>query len=53
MVIYEEILNWSQSRHFFIRDALRRLVTLTALTQSDIEELVQLLKKDCGDTAIT
>ena len=32
---------------------LRRLVTTTALTQTDIDELVQLVKKECGDTSIT
>lgn len=53
MHIYQEILNWSQNKHLFIRDALRRLITSTTLTQSDIDELVQLLKKECGDSTIT
>lgn len=53
MSIYQEILNWSQNKKSFVRDALRRLITSTTLTQNDIDELVQLLKKDCGDTTIT
>ncbi len=53
MPIYQEILNWSQNKSLFVRDALRRLITSTTLTQNDIDELVQLVKKDCGDTAIT
>jgi energy-coupling factor transporter ATP-binding protein EcfA2 len=53
MSIYQEVLNWSQNRPLFIQDALRRLVTLTTLAQSDIDELVLLLKKDCGDSSIT
>lgn len=53
MAIYQEILNWSQSRPLFVRDALRRLITSTTITQSDIDELVELVKKDCGDTSIT
>jgi energy-coupling factor transporter ATP-binding protein EcfA2 len=53
MSVYQEILNWSQGRQGFVRDALRRLTTSTALTQNDIDELVQLVKKECGDTTIT
>ncbi len=53
MSIYQDILNWSQGRPAFIQDALRRLVTSTTLTQTDIDELVQLVKKECGDTSIT
>lgn len=53
MSIYEEILNWSQGRQAFVQDALRRLITSSALTQNDIDELVQLVKKECGDSTIT
>jgi energy-coupling factor transporter ATP-binding protein EcfA2 len=53
MSVYQEILNWSQSRQAFVQDALRRLITSTTLTQNDIDELVQLVKKDRGDTTIT
>ncbi|MEN5086120.1 AAA family ATPase [Sphingobacterium faecium] len=54
MSIYQDILNWSQSgRPAFMQDALRRLITSTTLTQNDIDELVQLVKKECGDKTIT
>jgi energy-coupling factor transporter ATP-binding protein EcfA2 len=53
MSIYQEILSWSQSKQLFIQDALRRIVTSTTLTQNDIAELVQLVKKECGDTTVT
>jgi len=53
MPIYQDILIWAQGRQAFVQDALRRLVTSTTLTQNDIDELVQLVKKDCGDNTIT
>lgn len=53
MSIYQEILNWSQNKQPFVKDALRRLITSTTLTQNDIDELVQLVKKECGDATIT
>src|SRR4051812_24740239 len=53
MSIYQDILDWSQNRQAFVQDALRRLITSTTLTQTDIDELVQLVKKECGDTTIT
>ena len=53
MAIYQEILNWSQTRSLFIQDALRRLLTTTAIVQNDIDELILLVKKECGDTSIT
>lgn len=52
MSIYQDILTWSSSRPTFVQDALRRLITSTTLTQNDIDELVQLVKKECGDTTI-
>lgn len=53
MSVYKEILNWSLDKSMFIRDALRRLiVTNQILTEKDIDELILLLKKDCGDPAI-
>ena len=45
MSIYQDILNWSQGRPAFVQDALRRLVVSTTLTQNDIDELFQLVKK--------
>ena len=53
MSIYQDILNWSQGKQAFVQDALRRLITSTTLTQDDIDELVALVKKECGDTTIT
>lgn len=53
MSIYQEILNWSQSKHIFVQDALRRIITSTTLNQNDIDELVQLVKKECGDNSVT
>ncbi len=53
MSIYQDILDWSQGRHAFVQDALRRLITSTTLTQTDIDELIQLVKRECGETTIT
>jgi len=53
MSIYQEILSWSQNKHLFVQDALRRIITSTTLTQNDIDELVLLVKKECGDTTVT
>jgi len=52
MAIYQEILNWSQNKPNFIRDALRRIISSSVITQDDINELVLLLKKERGDTSI-
>src|SRR5674476_96408 len=53
MSIYQDILTWSQSRPLFVQDALRSLTTSTTLIQNDIDQLVQLVKKECGDTSVT
>ncbi len=53
MSVYQEILLWSQSKPLFVKDALRRVVTSSTITQNDIEELVQLVKKECGDSSVT
>lgn len=53
MSIYQDVLNWSQGRQLFVQDALRRIITSTRLTQNDIDQLVQLVKKECGDTSVT
>ena len=53
MSIYQEIVNWSQSRPNFMRDALRRLISNPAITQTDIDELALLLKKENGDSSVT
>lgn len=53
MPIYQEILDWSQQRPDFIKDALRRILSSSTISQNDIDELVQLLKKEKGATGIT
>ncbi|MGQ2984344.1 AAA family ATPase [Flavobacterium sp.] len=53
MSIYQEILNWSQNRPNFIRDALRRTICNPTITQTDINELILLLKKENDDTTVT
>ncbi|WYD81883.1 MAG: AAA family ATPase [Candidatus Electrothrix gigas] len=53
MSIYQEILDWSQNRPEFIKDALRRIILNSNINQNDIDELVQLLKKENGDTSIS
>lgn len=53
MSIYQEILNWSQSRPDFIKDALRRIISNTSITQNDVDELALLVKKENGDASVT
>ncbi|WP_287308455.1 AAA family ATPase [Mesorhizobium sp.] len=48
----EIILEWSQSRPEWQRDALRRIVAGGALGESDIQELVALCKKEHGDDTV-
>lgn len=53
MTVYNEILNWSNGKSMFIRDAIRRLLHSQVLTQQDVEEIKDLLKKECGFDNIT
>ncbi|AJH14814.1 AAA family ATPase [Myroides profundi] len=53
MTVYQEILDWSSTRPNFIKDALRRIITSTHLTQTDFNEIADLVKKECGDNSIT
>lgn len=53
MSIYQEILNWSQNKPVFLKDALRRIISSSSITQIDIDELSKLLKKEQGDTSVT
>jgi energy-coupling factor transporter ATP-binding protein EcfA2 len=53
MSIYQEVLSWSQSKPIFLRDALRRLITNTQFSTTDITELVELLKKENGIPNVT
>ncbi|MFM1755061.1 MAG: hypothetical protein RLZZ236_2000, partial [Bacteroidota bacterium] len=52
MSIYNEILDWANNKPSFLKDALRRIVSSVVLTQTDIDELVLLLKKENGDSSI-
>ena len=52
MAIYTEILTWANTKPDFIKDALRRLISSSAITQTDIDELILLLKKENGDTTV-
>jgi energy-coupling factor transporter ATP-binding protein EcfA2 len=53
MAIYNEILVWANIKPAFLKDALRRIITSSEITQTDIDELVLLLKKENGDTTVT
>lgn len=53
MAIYNEILVWADNKPLFLKDALRRIISSTTITQTDIDELVLLLKKENGDTTVT
>jgi energy-coupling factor transporter ATP-binding protein EcfA2 len=52
MAIYNEILIWANNKPAFLKDALRRIISSSSVTQTDIDELVSLLKKDNGDTSV-
>jgi hypothetical protein len=49
--VLETILEWSQDRPLWQRDALRRIVVKGELDKTDISELTALCKKGQGDTA--
>lgn len=51
--VLETVLDWSQSRSLWQRDALRRIVCNGALSDEDIAEIVALCKKDHGDPEIS
>jgi len=53
MAIYNDILIWANNKPAFLQDALRRIISTSDITQTDIEELVSLLKKENGDTTVT
>lgn len=53
MSIYNELLVWSETKSYFIQDALRRIVTKIEFTEDEIDEIIMLLKKECGDTSIS
>lgn len=53
MAIYNEILVWASNKPAFLKDALRRIISSSTITQTDIDELALLLKKENGDTSVT
>lgn len=53
MAIYNEILVWASNKPAFLKDALRRIISSSEITQADIDELVLLLKKENGDISVT
>jgi hypothetical protein len=46
--IFADILKWSEQRPLWQRDALRRIVTVGALTSSDFDELTEICKAAHG-----
>jgi len=48
MDVLKEILNWSQERPAWQRDALRRLVVVGDLLDKDIDELTEICKSAHG-----
>ncbi len=48
MTVLHEILEWSRARPAWQRDALRRLVQNSELSEADIRELVELCKVEYG-----
>lgn len=53
MAVYYDIINWSNGKSLFVRDAIRRLLHSQTLTKQDVEEIKDLLKKECGFDNIT
>lgn len=53
MAIYNDILIWANNKPAFLKDALRRIISSTSISQNDIDELALLLKKENGDTSVT
>lgn len=48
MSVYKEIVEWSITRPLFMRDALKRLLNTKHLNESDLNELLAILKKEVG-----
>jgi energy-coupling factor transporter ATP-binding protein EcfA2 len=53
MSIYKDIIHWTADKPLFIQDAIRRLLSIDNLTDSDISELVLILKKEIGFRGIS
>jgi energy-coupling factor transporter ATP-binding protein EcfA2 len=52
MSIYRDVINWSSNKPLFIQDAIRRLLINPILEDSDVNELILILKKEVGFTGI-
>lgn len=48
MAVYTEIVNWASNKSPFIKDAIRRLLNKQELSNEDISEVKELLKKENG-----
>jgi len=48
MAIYNDIIEWSENKAPWIKDALRRLITQTAISEKDLDEIFLLLRKETG-----
>lgn len=53
MAVYSDIITWSNNKAPFIKDAIRRILHCTELTEQDIQEIKELLKKEHGFDEIT
>jgi energy-coupling factor transporter ATP-binding protein EcfA2 len=53
ITVFDTILNWSQERPLWQRDALRRIVLKGQLDASDLSELADLCKQGKGEKSIT
>ena len=48
MAIYNDIFQWSANKAIWIKDSLRRILTQLEISDDDIVEIKQLLKKEYG-----
>ncbi len=53
MAVYSDIITWSNNKAPFVKDAIRRILHSTELTEQDIQEVKELLKKEHGFEGIT
>ena len=52
MSVYNEIVEWANTKPKFVKDALRRLVQTPMLNENDINDLYNILKSEVGFTGI-
>lgn len=53
MAVYQDIVRWSNGKPSFMRDAIRRLLISQTLTTADVDDIKELVKKECGFEGIT